>query len=423
MLAILLVSILFPVFREIPPVEAQTDSLETPFLQSEIGRLNALLARPDGDMAPALEPLIASAVDIQALAHRTFGNYLEKTLESYDKLLDDETHRRLIDLSQRRLHAAFLRRLAVDMAARLRASQVLSVKRLELRLEGERGQIDLLAETATDSFPIQGNLQRDAAEWRLVDLVVDGRKMSEFYEELCDDILDEKYSLPVLIARLRRQEYIVLDDFSTTPAGQLPPDWGVWRPRDKSKSLPYQVEVEKGRHYLAARDSGQSAILGKFSHWNPHEFPILTWCWKANRLPPGGDERYNDTNDSAAGLYVVFSVNWLGAPKQLKYVWSSTLPVGTVGRRNMIWRPWFFVVESGTQNLGRWTFEKVDILEHYRLKLGDKPANRTVGINLLTDANSTESYAEAYYADLRAWSRKALEQNAIEDHCTCLNSP
>lgn len=420
-LSILSTFFLFLALQEALPVSARADVPEPRFLQVEIEHLNALLARPDGNIAPALEPLLASTVDIQTLAQKTFGNYLEKTLDSYGELLDDETHQRLIDLHQRQLRAAFLRRLAVDLAARLQARDVLSVERLGHRLEGEKGRLDLLAKTATGAFPIQGELQYSATGWRIVDLAIDGREISAFYRQLCDDILDKKYSLPVLVARLQRQEYIILDDFSTTPAGQLPLDWGVWRPKDKEKPLLYQVEVAKGRHYLAARDSGQSVILGKFMHWNPRAYPILTWCWKADSLPPGGDERYDETNDSAAGLYVVFSVNWLGAPKQLKYVWSSTLPVGTVGRRNMIWRPWFFVVESGAGHLGQWTFEKVDLLEHYQLKLGDKPADRTVGLNLLTDANSTNSYAEAHYADLRAWSREASEQGEIVDYCACLN--
>ena len=36
---------------------------------------------------------------------------------------------------------------------------------------------------------------------------------------------------------------------------------------------------------------------------------------------------------------------------------------------------------------------------------------------MLTDANSTRSYAEAYYADMRAWPREALEGGRITAHC------
>ena len=45
--------------------------------------------------------------------------------------------------------------------------------------------------------------------------------------------------------------------------------------------------LSKDRHFLAAKDSGGSVILLKFVHWNPREFPILTWCWKSQRIASG----------------------------------------------------------------------------------------------------------------------------------------
>jgi hypothetical protein len=149
----------------------------------------------------------------------------------------------------------------------------------------------------------------------------------------------------------------------------------------------------------------------------------MTWCWRAAALPLGGNEFLDDANDSAAGLYVIFSKNWMGIPKQLKYVWSTTLPEGTVGRRDKIFRPWFFVVESGATNLGKWTFEVVDLEKHHREKLGGRPAERTIGLGLLTDANSTRSYAEAYYADLRVWTRQAFDGGRVTNYCGGLPVP
>lgn len=214
------------------------------------------------------------------------------------------------------------------------------------------------------------------------------------------------------------EDYIVVEDFSSTSPGELPRDW-TWRAQDEKKPKLYQVQSAGGRHYLAARDTGSSVILGKHAHWDPQTHPIMTWCWKVNALPPGGDERYDRTNDSAAGVYVIFSTNWLGVPRQIKYVWSSTLPVGTTGRRNKVARPYFVVVESGAQHLGKWTFAQVDLFADHQRLYGKAPPDRTVGMGILTDANSTRSYAEAYYADLRVWTRQAQEQGLIEDYCGC----
>lgn len=213
-------------------------------------------------------------------------------------------------------------------------------------------------------------------------------------------------------------DYLVLEDFSGTPVGQLPQGW-KWRNKDEDKPKPYLVEGAEGGRYLVARDTGSSVILGKDLQWNPLVYPILTWCWRVNTLPPGGDERYDRTNDSAAGLYVIYSTNWLGVPRQIKYVWSSTLDEGTSGRRNKVARPFFVVMESGAQNLGKWIFEQVDLVADHQRFYEKKPPDRTMGLGILTDANSTHSYAEAFYAGLRVWTREAQERGLIENYCSC----
>lgn len=221
-----------------------------------------------------------------------------------------------------------------------------------------------------------------------------------------------------VLAQEEGTDYLVLEDFSGTPVGQLPKDW-TWRDRDEEKPKPYVVEGAEGRRYLVARDTGSSVILGKQVKWNPLVYPILTWCWRVNALPPGGDERYDRTNDSAAGLYVIFSTNWLAVPRQIKYVWSTTLEEGTSGRRNRVARPFFVVVESGERHLGKWAFEQADLVADHQRFYGKTPPDRTMGLAILTDANSTRSYAEAFYAGLRVWTREAQERGLIENYCSC----
>ncbi|MBT4499306.1 MAG: DUF3047 domain-containing protein [Gemmatimonadetes bacterium] len=404
------------------PVGAQTDLQGEPFVRATLGSLAYLLESPPVSFASTADSLLDSTLDLNKFADKAFGAYLEKTLDYYKKLLPEEDYRQLLVQYRSQLHASLRWRLIDDLALQLHREPLTAIRLESQHFEGEKGKVELIAEQSTGPISIRADLQRTQAGWRIVDISVDGRRLSAHYRKLCDNILDEKYSLAVLTSFLKRREYILLDDFSTTSPGQCPLDWVVWRPKDKKKPLHYQVVEENGQHVMAARDSGSSVILAKSLRWNPRQYPIMTWCWKTTALPPGGDERYNHTNDSAAGLYVVFSYNWFGAPKQLKYVWSSTLPEGTVGKRDMIFRPWFFVLESGEENLGRWTFETVDLEAHYKLKLGGKPDKKTDSVHILTDANSTKSYAEAYYADLRVWPREALEQGRVENYCDCLNS-
>lgn len=194
---------------------------------------------------------------------------------------------------------------------------------------------------------------------------------------------------------------IVLEDFSQGRVGSFPTGWG-WRGKDDGKPKYYVVREEGGRRYLNAKDDSQSVIIIKKVPWKLREYPILTWRWRVKSLPPGGDERVGEKNDSAAGLYVVFSQSWLGIPKQIKYVWSTTLPIGTVADRKLIGRPRVLVLRSGPGHAGEWVTERVNLLEDYRRIWGGEPDEKTVGIAVLTDADATHTFAEADYADIVA---------------------
>ena len=393
---------------------------EKGLLQAEVEQLNALLKNPAADMQQALERLLGARVDFALLTAKTFEDYCEESVEDYESALSDDQQRLLVEVCQQQLIKAYRQRLVVDLAAYLKGSGIRSLYINEHEISEDEGYIGLAGEGLEESLELGCYMRLVDHKWKIEDLTLDGDDLSEYYRDLCDDILDKGYSLPVLVARLARQEYIVLENFSTTPPGLLPRDWGVMRKKHINKPKKYEVNTVNGRHFLAAQDTGSSVIVGKFVHWNPREYPIMTWCWRANALPPGGNERLNHLNDSAAGIYVVFSMNWLGVPKQIKYVWSTTLPEGTVDRRKKFLRPWFFVVESGEENLGKWTFEEVNIYEDYRRVFdGDKPKKRSVSIGVLTDANNTRSYAEAFYADFRVWTKKAQEKGLIEDYCAC----
>jgi hypothetical protein len=213
-------------------------------------------------------------------------------------------------------------------------------------------------------------------------------------------------------------DFIVIEDFSTSYLDSLPSGWS-WRGKDNDKPKLYAVRESNGQRYLAAQDTGLSVVLFKRANWNPQKYPIMTWCWRADELPPGADERYTETNDSAAGVFVMVSKTFLlGIPRMIKYTWSSTLAEGTLGRRKGIGRPWVVVLESGSDKLGQWIFEQVDLARDNQLTFKRDLPDKMVGLAVLTDANQTQSYAEAAYADFRAWPRAAL--GSIPNHCAKL---
>jgi hypothetical protein len=375
-------------------------------------------ARPLTQPNALATDVVTKLADIESFSDRAYGDYIERSLEDYEQFLAPEELLHLVRRHREQLHETIKTRLVEDI------THWLSVRGSPWTLTGSDFEKKSGKVTVSDGArSITLHLRRREGQWAVSDVDGESGLLSKYYHELAADIVDRDHSLAVLKARMKGREDVVIEDFSRSTPGLLPEGWGWRRKRDDRKAKLYHVRESANKRYLAAQDTGASVILLKWSHWNPQQHPIMTWCWRADALPPGGDERFSHTNDSAAGIYVIYSQNWLGFPRQIKYVWSTTLPEGTVDRRDMIARPYFFVLESGDEHKGQWVFEMTDVVENYQRVFGSEPKDRTLGIGLLTDANSTDSYAEAYYADIRVWSRKARDRGQITDYCGDLREP
>jgi hypothetical protein len=112
-------------------------------------------------------------------------------------------------------------------------------------------------------------------------------------------------------------------------------------------------------------------------------------------------------------MYVVFirrRVPLLPWDKQpinvIKYVWSTTLPVGRVLNKiknklgMIIYEGRFLVLQSGASRMGGWITERRNVLEDYRRLFGNNPPGNPVMVAILTDSNDTRSVASADYDDI-----------------------
>jgi hypothetical protein len=235
----------------------------------------------------------------------------------------------------------------------------------------------------------------------IADLLGAGEKLSDELEERVDDLRDD-YSFEYMIAELGQYGYVVLEDFEDSPAGTLPRRWS-WKDKDDDRNKPYLVSEEGGNHYLEATDEGESVILGREIRWNLNRYPLVSFRVRVNRIPEGADERTDDKVDSAAVIYFTINKRFLGTiPESVKYVWSSTLPVGMAALRDGIGRPWQVVFGSGKEGLGEWRTYTFDLRQAYRDTFGGNPPSKPLGIGILSDANSMGSQAYADYDDIRA---------------------
>jgi len=221
--------------------------------------------------------------------------------------------------------------------------------------------------------------------------------------------------------------FIVLEDFQKY-GGNPFSDWSFRESYGKAASV-YSIVEEKGKKFLRGStvNSNKSVQLGKQVNennligknkisWDIYSYPCISWDWRVRVIPKGGNETLTKTNDSAASIYVVFQkvrvpfAGWQYQPANwIKYIWSSTLPVGTVISRKFsrfglsLYEGKYIVVASGKKDLGKWITFKRNVLADYQTYFGAKPAFNPIVIGILTDSNATESQAEADYDNIRAY--------------------
>ncbi|HEX9620678.1 MAG TPA: DUF3047 domain-containing protein [Polyangiaceae bacterium] len=196
----------------------------------------------------------------------------------------------------------------------------------------------------------------------------------------------------------------VVEDFSSTPAGAFPVGWRTRdadeMPEAKQRGL-YVVEEREGRKVLHAKYRERAITIGKkIPSWNLEQYPFLEWEWRVEVLPERGNERDSSTNDSAAGVYVIWDVGFPFHVDGIKYAWSTTLPTGSrLSRR--LGHDQLLVMESGRDHRATWRKVRVDVRDHHARFFGRETPRSPDGIALLTDADATSSAAEAYYANFR----------------------
>lgn len=176
-----------------------------------------------------------------------------------------------------------------------------------------------------------------------------------------------------------------VDSFSKYNAGEFPKFWKTWPLQRNDAKQVYQVKEEGTNKYLAALDDKNlSEQIFKEFDWKLNAFPYLKWRWRAQILPDGGAENNGATNDSACSVYVVFGKT---SGTALKFVWSTTLPVGYVHVKKQ-GEMMVEVLESGKGHLNQWQNQSIHIPNKYKELLKQEIGRAPTGIAILTDGNA-----------------------------------
>ena len=170
---------------------------------------------------------------------------------------------------------------------------------------------------------------------------------------------------------------LILEEFKAKEADGFPSAWEHENQRSQSKGRDaYKVQSENGVNFLSAKDAGQR-IKKKKIEWDPKAYPVLTWRWRLVKAPTG--------TEPLAAIYASLDTDLLFIPVFTKYVWSATKPEGTLTEGGMFSGS-EIVVQSGTNVLGQWFEERVNVYEDFKRIHRHEPAAKAWGISIISSS-------------------------------------
>jgi hypothetical protein len=184
-----------------------------------------------------------------------------------------------------------------------------------------------------------------------------------------------------------------VEDFSTFKEGSFPEGW---KSRGGDETAVYAVRSTK-EAYLEAKAVNSAVAIAKKFPYELNEYPYLKWKWRVLQLPTGGDERFKETGDSAAGIYVLFE--GLFRPNTIKYVWSASLPQGTTTESPYNSKVKIVVLRNQNSSLAEWIPETVNVYDDYKRLFKEEP-KKVQAIGLMSDSDNTSSTSIAHYKEI-----------------------
>lgn len=175
-----------------------------------------------------------------------------------------------------------------------------------------------------------------------------------------------------------------------------------WREIEVKGRTEFSIEELDGRRVLKAHSHAHASILLCQVGFDPGDYPWVNWRWRVDHLLEQENLATKPGSDAPARVYVYFDTPGLPWQKRnLDYVWSSLMPVGTILPSAYSKTSMILVVDSGPQHLGQWRAVSRNIFNDYRAVFpGEREVPDVLAIGLLTDADSTSTMATAYYDDV-----------------------
>lgn len=185
-----------------------------------------------------------------------------------------------------------------------------------------------------------------------------------------------------------------------------------WQMVEVRRRTDYSAAQLDGRACLRAYSRNGASILLTRLSVNPATGAWCSWDWRVDRFVEGEALERKTGSDASARVYVYFDVGGLPWQKRnIDYVWSASLPAGTVLESAFSSESKIIVVESGTSASGQWRTVERNLKADYEQCFGKGPLPRAIALGIMTDTDNTDGEALAYFDDLRV-SRRPLHAAA-----------
>lgn len=183
-----------------------------------------------------------------------------------------------------------------------------------------------------------------------------------------------------------------------------------------SKGTEYSLASYDGKDCVNAVSEDSASALYYKERLSYRKAPFISWDWKAEKFPARSKKEMLDSKkefDFAAQVYVVFYSRFLLNAKAIQYVWAEEMPQGFTAESPYTKNVKIMVLESGASDV--WRHEERDLLKDFQDLFGQKPEKDVMAISFMTDSDSTESSAVAYFSDFTLGYLKSETEAATDD--------
>ena len=174
------------------------------------------------------------------------------------------------------------------------------------------------------------------------------------------------------------------------------------------KHTSYTIERHGNEHYLRAESKASASALLHKEAFNVYEYPRVKWNWKVSNVYAGANPKTKAGDDYPIRIYIIFEYDaeksgyfenfrstvirklygYDTPHSTLSYVWSSK-----EDNEAMITSPYtdkakMIILERGSQKVGAWQDEDINIVEDYRKAFGESPPPRA-GLAIMNDSDNT----------------------------------